>query len=96
MFNDIIDGNDKICLNCWWSAKRNNPNNPVSPPGKSYCTLNKKDYDDYYTCESWRHKSLRTKETPRIKINIKWVCPNCGAGYNHKVKHCVACFAPNT
>ena len=90
MYNDIIDAEDITCGECWWSIEQGH--NPTAETGKIYCNLNKRDYRKEYSCGSWRQR--QTRETPKLKINIKWVCPNCGAGYNHKVDYCVACWSP--
>jgi len=65
MFNDIIEVRDENCGNCWWSITQGH--NPVTPTGKIYCNLNKRDYRKEYYCGSWRHKTTRE---PKQKINL--------------------------
>jgi hypothetical protein len=73
MFNDIIEGKDQSCSNCWWSTG----GEPIAEVGKVYCSLYKKDHDDRYWCHSWRHRWTRAKETPvnnkppKFKFNLK-------------------------
>ena len=69
MFNDIIDTDGRICVNCYWSAKRSSPNNPVSPAGYVYCSIYKKDYLDSHSCNSYRSYK-KQGETPRWRFNL--------------------------
>lgn len=63
MYDDIIDGNDQICSACWWSTGQNH----IAAVGRIYCSLYKRDYDEKYRCESWRHIWTRSTETPKVK-----------------------------
>ncbi len=54
MYDDIIDGNDQICSACWWSTGK-----IVLPAGHIYCSLYKKNLDEKYGCDSWRHRFTR-------------------------------------
>lgn len=63
MYDDIIDGNDQICLKCWWSTGTKT----AADVGHIYCSLYKKDFDEKYRCYSWRHRYTRSTETPKNK-----------------------------
>lgn len=55
MYDDIIDGNDQICSECWWSTG----NKSAAAIGHIYCSLYKQDYNEGYRCNSWRHRFTR-------------------------------------
>jgi hypothetical protein len=72
MYNDIIEGNNQICKDCWWATVQGN--NPVAKVGNVYCSLYKQEYKENYVCKSWRHRSTRAGlSSPKFKFNLRGI-----------------------